>query len=93
MPKRAIQLDTLPESANLALSGDVQVTCTLTGADGESPEDCTTHDHEHHGTVLIRMDQDFSRAVDVEGGNAGDTVGLGDSRYGQQHERQDSFHR
>lgn len=56
MPKTALRLNALPDSADVALSGDVQVTCDLAGIAGENPDDCTTHGHAHNGTVLIRMD-------------------------------------
>ena len=57
MPKTAPVLAHLSADEDLALSGDVQVTCTLTGfKPGEDPDDCTTHDHAHNGTVLISLD-------------------------------------
>lgn len=56
MPKTAPVLTHLPAEDNLALSGNVEVTCALHGHDGQDPDDCTTHEHEHVGTVLVAVD-------------------------------------
>lgn len=59
MPKTAPVIENLPADdtdINLALSGDVEVTCRLYGRAGENPDDCTTHEHEHTGTVLVWLD-------------------------------------
>lgn len=56
MPKTAPVLTHLPADEDVALSGDVEVTCDLAGIVGEDPDDCTTHDHAHTGTVLISLE-------------------------------------
>lgn len=71
-------LDTLPAGANRSLSGDVQVTCLTTGFfGGGDPADCTTHRHEHAGTVLVRADHLIynSNGEGLVSSFAGDVIG------------------